>query len=151
LFNSSDDFDEWHRGKREVICDLSAEQNRNTPTFTHGVAAKLINVYMKALFLGSVQDCMQEKNRKKQNLIHPPVDRQLLMKIKKRKNFKKVKACAGSHDVEFLSQYPTQFNGVGIPWTGLNSGQYDSIIEAFLHITRYHGLWTIEEYWPGHQ
>ena len=151
LLNSSKSFNEWHRNKRYRIIGISKRYSEqgNFPVFTHGIAAKLINIYMKVLFLGSVQDRMQEKNRKKQKLIHPPIDGQVLTRIA---NYHaRVTALAGNHDVEFLSQYPTQFNGVGIPWTGLNSGQYESIIKAFMHITRYHGLWTIEEYWPGHQ
>jgi len=151
LHNSHNDFDEWHRGKREMICDLSAQPNRNTPTFTHGVAAKLINVYMKVLFLGSVQDCMSQENREKQKLIHPPVDSILLTNITI--DFERVEVLAAGHDVGFLNGYPIHFDGVGegIPWTILDSDQYEQIIRAFRHITRYHGLWTIEEYWSGHR
>jgi len=141
LHSSHDEFDGWHRGKRKRICDLSAQPNRNTPTFTHGVAAKLINVYMKALFLGSVQDCMSAENRKKQKLIHPPVDGLLQQGLSQ--GLQNGTIFAGGQNVECLINY--------IPWTQLNSEQYEEIIRAFRHITRYHGLWTIEEYWPGYR
>ncbi|MCY4263564.1 MAG: hypothetical protein OXE78_01740 [Gammaproteobacteria bacterium] len=129
------------------------EKIKSSLKLSHGRAAKLINVYMKVLFLSSVQDCMQQENRKIKKWIHPPVDRQLLIGIKK--NFSKVKdRVDSSHDVTFLKYYPTRFNGKnneGTPWTRLNSDQYQKIIKAFGHITGSDGLWTIEEYWPGHQ
>jgi len=118
---------------------------------THGRAAKLINVYMKVLFMGSVQSCMSEENRKKQELIHPPVDAKLLKGIVE--SFSQVECFADGHDVKFLNKYPICFNNTDAPtpWTKLDSGQYEKIIGAFRHITNNDGLWTIEKYWKGHQ
>ncbi|MCY4227273.1 MAG: hypothetical protein OXF20_06195 [Gammaproteobacteria bacterium] len=164
LFNSSDDLDEWHRKKRYLICEISKRyrekhpfyKNKKFPQFTHGIAAKLINVYMKALFLGSVQDCMQEKNRKKQKLIHPPIDATVLEGLKNKIKERRENGNPIENEAE-VQRAICKLGRTGNPvnkaksWTALTSDEYQEIIDQFRHLIGNEGLWTIEKYWPGHQ
>lgn len=148
---ASSDFDKWHEELRCKICGScevekinkrKIKEKKDEIRFTHGVAAKLINVYLKALFLASSQDCLSEENRAKRDAIHPPVDSVLLEKLQS--EIEAGKISAEDRDVECLKRGTT-------PWSNLNSCEYEEIICAFRHIVGDKGLWAIEKYWPGHQ
>ena len=124
------DFDNQHRKWRNRIID-TASQKFQLP-FTHGVAAKLINIYLKSIFVCSVDN---EDPRIK--VIHPPIDRVLLNNLYKN-NF-------GMQDSEWKTAKM-------IGWSKLNSEQYESLISAIRQaLPACSGLWQIEEYWQGFQ
>jgi len=156
LPDSTEKFDAWHREKRNQICTESRnhpaiQNNRNrypNGELTHGFAAKLINVYMKVLFLGSVQqDQLSQENKERQNLIHPPVDRMLLEELKRELRRREGEGCprADDQEVQCLMENPVR------NWTRLDSGQYEEIIVAFRHIANGDGLWNMEKYWKGYR
>ena len=75
------EFDNLHKKLRQKIC-LAAENTikNNTMKFTHGVAAKFINIYFKAMFLNDVP-AERSDYENKINALHPPIDRLLLQKL----------------------------------------------------------------------
>ena len=124
-----EDFDVAHREWRNGIV-------KKTKLFglTHGVAAKLINCYLKASLINH-----QSSVDKKIKAIHPPVDRILLEALIKNDNLQFGKVLG---------------TGNKIPaWSKLDSNAYENIIEAIKDILNYNtkkpskGLWEIEEWW----
>jgi len=96
------------------------------------VAAKLINIYLKSIFV-----CGSDSRNKKVKAIHPPIDSVLLDALYKQNVAGKKK--------EWQSAKKTR-------WSKLNSSQYQSIIDAIkVAIPNENGLWEIEEYWQGYQ
>lgn len=100
--------------------------------FTHGIAAKFINVYFKAMFLNDVP-AERSDHENKINALHPPIDRLLLENLAK-------------ENVGGLKNF-WQWN-VFIGWFNFSSDDYEEIIEHIKHLTKGR-LWEIEEFWPG--
>ena len=94
---------------------------------TDGIAAKLINVYLKA---SVVQCCFADQPKVK--VVHPPIDNFLLKSLKLTRN-----------DI---------WRGQSVTWSELDSDQYEAVIEKVCK-TLGDGvaLWKIEEHWQGHQ
>lgn len=100
-------------------------------TFTHGVAAKLINVYFKSgLMCGGHHDDVRVK------ALHPPIDRTLLRTLDE-KNY-------GDLRREWKAA-----NRIG--WSNFDSDEYQAVINAIRQAQQKRALWEIEEHWPGHQ
>jgi hypothetical protein len=121
--------DQVHRQWRDRVL-LAA--NANGCTFTDGVAAKLINCYLKVRFV-----CGGHDADPRVSALHPPIDRVLLKKLAK-ENF-------GGHRANWLSLHDKA-------WTKFNSQDYEKTI----HLIRASlpdgaPLWAIEEYWQGYQ
>lgn len=103
--------------------------------FTHGVAAKLINVYLKA---GLVT--VSGFDNVRVGALHPPIDRVLLHKLAevdrepapKRARFWSTKERCG--------------------WSNFDSEQYQSVIDVIRQKLA-HGqpLWTVEEHFQGYR
>ena len=68
-------FDDTHKKWREEVIKQAGYHDL---TFSHGVAAKLINVYLKSVYL-----CGSNSEDPKVKAIHPPVDRLLLDELYK--------------------------------------------------------------------
>ncbi len=68
--HTPDAFDRMHKEWRNNV--IKAAQTHGL-TFTHGVAAKLINIYLKSIYV-----CGNDYNDKKVKVIHPPIDSVLL-------------------------------------------------------------------------
>ena len=149
-----DKFDSWHERKRSDICISAAvmqiKRRKEKFEFTPGVAAKLINVYLKVLFLGGVHEKnLSAANQKKQDAIHPPVDSVLLTGLRKE--------LRPNQDIEdHLKKKVLRLTNMR--WSQLNSCEYQEIICMFREIIRVKntgsvdkGLWTIEKYWKGNQ
>lgn len=94
---------------------------------THGIAAKIINVYLKASVIHTGHE-----NNPKVKAVHPPVDRLLLTKL--------TKECA------------EHWQGQKLSWSKFTSEEYEDVIRS-VKLTLGDGvaLWEIERYWPGHQ
>lgn len=139
------EFDQWHRKlRRQIIC--AAKQILGDRHFTHGVAAKFINVYMKALFAASAQERLSEENRAKLNVIHPPVDRLLINGLIAAED---ENTCSDKLLWKKVNLSRTR-NGYG-GWSSLNSEEYEKIVHAIRRVTDGKGLWRIEKYWKGFQ
>lgn len=94
--------------------------------FTHGMAAKLINCYLKSRFVcGGFHDCDIVAK------IHPPIDSVLLGRLAE---------CDVGGNRNFWS---------GITWSTLNSAQYENVIEMLCKAFPGQPMWKIERYWQG--
>ena len=100
--------------------------------FTHGIAAKLINCYLKVRFVcGGYQDKVKVK------CLHPPIDEVLLKEL--------AKANFGGHKKEW-SEFRQK------RWSKFNSKTYQGVIDLIQQsLPENEPLWKIEEHWGGHQ
>jgi len=123
------DFDDSHRKWRKEVINASGNLK-----FKDGVAAKLINCYLKASMINRLSiDDPRVKS------IHPPIDRILLSNLKTHGNVKFPKQCCETN---------------GLPaWSRLESDQYEEIIQCLKKFIGYKndgsgpGLWELEKYW----
>lgn len=121
---SPDKIDESHKGWRETICEVG---HNNKLQVSHGVAAKLINIYFKSAFV-----CGGHHDHTRVHALHPPID-SLLLSDMKRKKF------GGRTDWDQT------------PWSKLNSEQYQTLIEDIRRAVEGRPLWTLEEHWIGYR
>ncbi|MEE4246199.1 MAG: hypothetical protein V2I33_12360 [Kangiellaceae bacterium] len=123
------DFDCTHEEWRERVIEASKSIGLN---FTHGVAAKLINIYLKSIFV-----CSNEHNSAKVKAIHPPIDSVLLDALYKQDISGKRKDWQAARKAR---------------WSKLSSKQYQAVINAIKEaLPSKSGLWEIEEFWQGYQ
>lgn len=100
-------------------------------SFTHGVAAKLINIYLKAGFV-----CGGHELHANVQALHPPIDSVLLEELSRqnvgglRRNWNEAKK---------------------IRWSKLDSQQYEAVIASVRASLPNTPLWEIEQYWRGYQ
>lgn len=136
----SNEFDKWHRSTRTKVVDATSDVlgRDRAKAFTHGVAAKLINCYLKPLFLTSVHPDLSLQNKIKMDAIHPPIDRVLMDGLLR------------STDERIIEYKPVWKTVNGKGWSGLNSNEYESVIVAIRKITSGE-LWKVEQYWQGYQ
>ena len=131
--NEQVDFNNYHDEKIKEIIKHSEKKNIQTKIdgktesgMRYGVAAKLLNVYFKILFI-----CGNYKNETGLDYIHPPIDSLLLNSIYK-----------ASKEKQKFWKYK---------WSKINYEQYYEIINGIKELTKEEGLWSIEKYWIGHQ
>lgn len=145
-------FDEWHDTtvckmiepeKIDLLIDSYNQKSKTllvSSNYTYGIAAKLLNVYLKVYFLG-------EFNKGQfADFIHPPIDRLLLKQLR-------------SVDKNLFSFSKNSFEGhkltEGLPaWTQFTDQQYKNIlskIKRHLHDNGATGLWKVEYAWKGYQ
>ena len=147
--------EEIEEGRAEEFDRKIAEINMKTNKqladdleLTHGQAAKLLNVYMKE-FLFSEIKCKARK------VVHPPVDRILLDKVRRKIIERRNDIVGAQGFVESLldleNQDHEQWTRVTSPvkkWTKLESDDYQAIINTFWRLTNdVGGLWKIEKFW----
>ena len=121
--------DSEHEKWRELV--RSAAKNESLE-FTHGIAAKLINCYLKVRFV-----CGGEHEKPKVMALHPPIDALLLQGLAER-NF-------GNHARDWRKFYNKR-------WSKFDSTTYQQIIDLIRNtLPHKEPLWKIEEYWKGHQ
>lgn len=111
--------------------------------FTAGVAAKLINVYLKATIVTafpiSALTGLTEADQDRIGFIHPPVDRLLLQTLAKRARSR------------FESVDP-RWNAWGSQsWSTLSGSAYQHLIDQLRILANGKPLWMIEENWVGYQ
>jgi hypothetical protein len=125
-------FDAAHRQWREAV--IVAARKRGLEDFTHGVAAKLINIYLKSRFV-----CGGHHNHARVRAIHPPIDSILLDKLysEKSENFAKLQ------DAWRKAKH--------IRWSKFNSKDYEDLIQNIRLAMQGAALWEVEQYWQGYQ
>lgn len=124
-----EEFDEKHREWRNSVIQVAQKAQL---TLTHGVAAKLINIYFKSIFV-----CGGQHADPRIKAIHPPID-SLLLKALYTNNV------GGLRD-DWQDAHK-------IKWSKLSSNQYERLINYIkLVIPDDIGLWSIEEHWQGYQ
>ncbi|MDB4506766.1 hypothetical protein N9055_00960 [Akkermansiaceae bacterium] len=124
-----EDLNECHRNWRNQI--IKSAQNHEYH-FTHGVAAKLINCYLKVRFVcGGHHDDFRVK------ALHPPIDA-VLLKALASENF-------GDHATEWRKFKKAR-------WSKFDSNTYEAVISLIQDsLPKGQPLWQIEEHWKGHQ
>lgn len=112
--------DRKHRNWREHIASKGK--------VSEGVAAKLINLYLKARFVhpGNLEHPAVAQ-------LHPPLDWALLTKLREKRFFAKDKEA---------------YRYAGKGWSTFDGAMYERIITALRgHLKEGQGLWEVEEYW----
>jgi len=155
--NKQEEFDNWHhktienmRTGRDLDTVLQSINKKKEKQgikllfpidMTYGLAAKILNVYLKVFYLGDF------RKNKFANFIHPPIDRILLEELQKEsESFK--------FDCEPFEHTSTTGSGKIPNWTQINEEEYKEIIKfirEFIHKNNLKGLWRIEYAWRGHQ
>jgi len=100
--------------------------------FTNGIAAKLINCYLKARFV-----CGGHHAEESVKALHPPIDAILLAGL-----------IISDPPVPFQNEWEKHRN---TRWSKLNSKDYQAIIDLVRKTMKGQPLWMVEEYWKGHQ
>jgi hypothetical protein len=121
-------FNYSHKQWREEIIALAKQEGLS---FTHGLSAKLINIYLKSIII-----CGGFYEHKKAKFIHPPIDRVLLRELAK-VNF--------NEKGEFWKECEK------IAWSKFTSDQYEKVIHEIKIGLNEADLWQIEKHWKGHQ
>ncbi|MBP6881653.1 MAG: hypothetical protein KBC35_03430 [Candidatus Pacebacteria bacterium] len=132
----STDFDKWHKQMREKVLKTAKGNNGVKGKFTHGIAAKLINVYLKTIFVVGAQEKLTDRQSKLLKTIHPPVDRTLLQELARNN--------VGELRTEWVKYEKKGFSS-------FDSGEYDSVIQNIRKCTAEGSLWEIEEFFKGYQ
>ena len=145
------EFDIWHDEKCEDLTKKAKEILNDTnsgekPRFTYGVAAKLLNCYLKTIFVTQFIDSLSATEKEKVSVIHPPIDRLLINSIKN-----KLHLIYADTEMEEKRKF---WNSKDIQsWSLYEARDYKKVIGEIKQIQkkRNQPLWMIEAYWPGHQ
>lgn len=132
------EFDEKHKVWCDQLVLLARTKLSKRPKkkFSYGVAAKLVNCYMKPLFMEHLLIGGESEKRLKVDAIHPPIDSILLRNLGK-----------GAPDVERAKNW-RRWNSIG--WSNFERADYFAVIEQIQDVTGGE-LWRIEAFWTGHQ
>lgn len=120
--------DEEHRKWRAAI--VAAAKSRGLP-FTHGVAAKLVNLYLKGRFV-----CGGHHAHGRVQSLHPPIDGLLLESLAEQDVGRKAK--------EWKRAAKSR-------WSKFGSDDYEQVIALIRASLKGAPLWKIEKYWRGYQ
>ena len=120
--------DRIHRTWRQEIISFGTKQEL---VITHGVAAKLINVYLKSRFV-----CGGFADSPKVQALHPPIDRVLLEELARK-------------DFGGKRKFWAQANKCG--WSKFDSETYEKVIQEIRESLDGEPMWQIERFWRGHQ
>lgn len=121
--------DAAHREWRETA--IRTAISKELDTFTHGIAAKLINVYLKGVFV-----CGGHELHDSVQALHPPIDSLLLDELYKGEvgDLRSVWAQARKRR-----------------WSKLNAQQYEEVIAGIRQAFKGQPLWQVEAHWRGFQ
>lgn len=123
------DVDAAHQAWRLAL--IQAASANGQEFFTHGLAAKLINVYLKVAFVNTAYATSPQVMA-----MHPPIDRELL---------------TGLID-SGLGTPKTWRRFRNMAWSKFDSSTYQAVIDAVRDaLPPGQALWTIEEHWKGYQ
>ena len=129
-------FDDLHRDFTKKIINVANSSNIKLKgkkgNFTYGIGAKLLNCYLKPIYLASHQNVISQSLSQKASLIHPPVDRILLKNCKK-----------------YAKPYFNELKDVA--WSTFSEKQYFHVLRLIRDFLKDDPLWKIEYYWDGHQ
>ncbi len=127
LLPSASDTDATHRKWRAAVIKAARAQGLD---FTHGVAAKLINCYLKSRFV-----CGGHHEDARVSSLHPPIDAVIL----------KALAELGGKDAG-------QWRGLSaVRWSKFSSEDYEHAIRLIQGSLKGAPMWMIEEHWKGNQ
>ena len=121
--------DAAHREWRESA--ISAALGLGMRPFSHGIAAKLINVYLKGMIT-----CGGHESHPNASSLHPPIDRLLLDELYSQ-NIGGLRAAWSTARKQ--------------SWSNFNSEQYEAVILAIRQTIGEMPLWRIENHWRGYQ
>jgi hypothetical protein len=121
-----DKIDEQHRNWREQILQAAPDLN-----LSHGIAAKLINVYLKSAFV-----CGGFAEHPNVRALHPPIDRLILDRL-------------AMKDIGGLKRRWRRYHKHG--WKSFDSDVYEAVIADVKTVQGNLPLWMIEEHWRGYQ
>lgn len=135
---SASGFDEMHHNWCSELVRIAPKNLSKPPMkkFSYGVAAKLVNCYLKPLFMEHLLECSESDVRSKVNAIHPPIDSILLRNLGQ---------C--DPDPERAKQW-RRWNSTG--WSNFEPETCFPVIERIREVTSGE-LWRIEAFWAGHQ
>lgn len=125
---NADAMDAVHADWRDRV---KRSASKRFPDCTHGTSAKLINVYLKTVFV-----CGGFHAHPKVALLHPPIDRLLLAELAKQD--------VGGHKRFWQSMHKQG-------WSSFTSEQYQEVIDYIRLVMKGRPLWEIERYWRGYQ
>ena len=120
--------DQQHQRWRVAM--IKAARNRGL-SMTHGVAAKLINLYLKCRFV-----CGGHHDHPRVRQLHPPIDSVMLKAL--------VEFDVGGFQPQWR-QLQTQ------RWSKFSSRQYQLAISLVRQSLDGEPLWNIEQYWQGNR
>jgi hypothetical protein len=120
--------DDKHREWREKAINVA--RRLGLRKFSHGIAAKLINIYCKSRFV-----CGGFHKHPSVAALHPPIDAILLDTLAR---------------VDFGGERAV-WRKAHKAWSKFRSKDYDLVIQAIQRGLAGRPLWSIEEHWPGHQ
>lgn len=129
LPSNTENFDKSHKVWREQVIELSTKHANKT--FTHGVAAKLINVYLKGIII-----CGGHHDHDNSKYIHPPIDSILLTELANQ---------------NFNNNKRFWIEAKKVAWSNYDSYYYQRVINEIRSGLNENPLWTIEKYWRGYQ
>jgi len=121
--------DAVHRKWRAAAIQSAARMN--LIGFGHGVAAKLINVYLKGAFV-----CGGHEKHPNVAALHPPIDSLLLDSLAKQDK--------GVREIIWKEAKKAK-------WSKFDCQQYERVIEAIRSLQAGTPLWQVEEHWRGYQ
>ena len=121
--------DTRHRVWRNNV--IAAAKKKYGLNFTHGVAAKLINIYLKAGFV-----CGGHHADARVRALHPPIDSVLLDEL----------------SAQDVGGFRLAWNEARrIRWSHFDSAQYEAVMNRIRTSMPNQALWEVEQYWRGHQ
>ena len=120
--------DDNHKEWRGKVIAAALTQGLN---FTHGVAAKLINIYLKAGFV-----CGGHHANARVQALHPPIDSVLLDEL---------------YDKN-IGGFRTIWNKARkTRWSKFDSDEYELVIKNIRAALPNQAMWEVEQYWRGYQ
>ena len=126
---SPTNLDAKHRQWRKQVIAAAKKEGLD---LTHGVAAKLINIYLKVRFV-----CGGHHSNDRVQQLHPPIDELLLKKLAA---------------VNFGGQAKLWRKYRQIRWSKFDSDTYEAVIELIRsNLGPDVPLWKVEEHWEGYQ
>lgn len=124
-----DEIDFQHRAWRAAA--IQSANGMGLGDFSHGIAAKLINVYLKGAFV-----CAGHQMHANVAALHPPIDSLLLDEL---------------YEGRVGGQRETWATARKLRWSKFNSEQYESVIFGIRAAMGESPLWHIERHWRGYQ
>lgn len=124
-----DNMDAAHLAWRSLL--IQTAHDNGLSFFTHGLAAKLINMYLKVAFVNTAYAELPQVMA-----LHPPIDRELLSGLAK----------------SSLGTKRTWCRFRDMAWSSFDADTYQAVIDAMRQaLPPNQALWTIEEHWKGYQ
>ena len=121
--------DNYHRDWRQTA--MTSAAGMKLVGFSHGVAAKLINVYLKGAFV-----CGGHASDPSVAALHSPIDALLLDAL---------------YEANIGQQNEAWAEARRLRWSKLDSDEYERVISAIRTAMSGRPLWEVEEHWRGYQ